>query len=634
MFWLIVSIIALLFGHIVKVYRWRLFINLYEKTPVDILLNSLSISSTINFLIPCHIGDLYRIWYSGRKMKNGIKFSLATVVLEHYIDLMVLAAICTILYFMGHNTMASMVFFASVAASMVVLTIFAMKWDNTTKIIISKFAGIFNESIELNILGFSWAFVTIFKRMLSEISKSKVFLSTCIMWAFYLFSYYSLAETFQFHGVAIRMRDVIDIVFNKSSIIGNIKSTSIAVIFSVYLLTPLAIFFIVSLIHNKHQSENITEGNFSSIIPHVNSKDALFFLETFFSGNIGNAYLKGFLEVNRNISILQDYSAGSNAVTYLCTDGNKTFFRKFAIGADGNKLYNQTEWLFAHEKEIPLTKILSVTKEPNYCSYDMDYSESAQNFFTYIHTHTPEQSWSLLKQCLSNLEKGLYAYDKLATKNDIEKYIEQKITKNISRIIRDSNLSDLMRYDKIIINGIQYDNLTKHLDIFTPDFFKDMFAKSPVCDIHGDLTIENIICDKDSYYLIDPNTGNILNCPWLDYGKLFQSLHGGYEFLMRIKNVSIVSNRIDFTIVRSSTYDYLYHHLQRYIRNTFGEHVLYEIYCHELVHWLRLLPYKLNKNGKNAAVFYAGFLIVLNNFVNSNFISNEQHKTKKTSAVC
>ena len=31
---------------------------------------------------------------------------------------------------------------------------------------------------------------------------------------------------------------------------------------------------------------------------------------------------------------------------------------------------------------------------------------------------------------------------------------------------------------------------------------------------------------------------------------------------------------------------------------------------HEVIHWLRLMPYKLNKDRKRAAMFYAGLVMV------------------------
>lgn len=49
-----------------------------------------------------------------------------------------------------------------------------------------------------------------------------------------------------------------------------------------------------------------------------------------------------------------------------------------------------------------------------------------------------------------------------------------------------------------------------------------------------------------SILLIDPNTGNIHESPLLDYAKLLQSIHGGYEFLMSVKNVSVEDNNINF----------------------------------------------------------------------------------------
>ena len=72
--------------------------------------------------------------------------------------------------------------------------------------------------------------------------------------------------------------------------------------------------------------------------------------------------MKGFMEVNKDVSILEDHSAGSNAVTLLCTDGTATFYRKFAIGIDGEKLYNQIRWLQEHQKVLALPKIINVKK--------------------------------------------------------------------------------------------------------------------------------------------------------------------------------------------------------------------------------------------------------------------------------
>ena len=619
MVWLIIGIFTLLFGHLVKVYRWMLFIELYEKPATSVLLKSLSVAHAINFIVPFHVGDLYRIWYSGKRMANGVKFSFATILIEHYIDLIVLAFICAVLYAIGHNTIVTTVLLATIASTVLLLTVITMKWDNKTKRFIVSFAKVFNPRIELSILGLIWTFVAIFKKLISSISKLQVFATTCLMWLFYMSSYWCIAECLQSGGANIRLRDVVDIFFNRSSILSanlyNYKgnSLSITLFVSLYVLLPLFFIYIASYLYDRRRKDFAgNEGVKNSVIPHVNSHDALLFLETFFKGNLGGAYLKGFLEVNKDVNILEDHSAGSNAVTLLCTDGQSTFYRKFAIGADGEKLFDQICWLQGHGQSIPLPNILGVRNENGYCFYDMEYNESALNYFTYIHTHAVESSWDILKRALDDLRSRLYVDEQQANLLTVKEYILKKVTKNLQLIKKSPVLSEILSYDDLYINGVRYDNLGKFNDIFEPNSLSEMFADSPVCDIHGDLTIENIICNNDGYYLIDPNTGNILECPYLDFAKLFQSLHGGYEFLMRIQNMSINGNHIDFTFIRSSAYDELYHRLCHYLLDTYGEQVLKQVYYHEMVHWLRLMPYKLNHLGEKALVFYAGMIMVLN----------------------
>ena len=60
----------------------------------------------------------------------------------------------------------------------------------------------------------------------------------------------------------------------------------------------------------------------------------------------------------QGITILQDYSAGSNATTMLCMDAEKTFYRKYAFGADGDKLAEQLAWLRADLSFVPKQKMV------------------------------------------------------------------------------------------------------------------------------------------------------------------------------------------------------------------------------------------------------------------------------------
>lgn len=96
-----------------------------------------------------------------------------------------------------------------------------------------------------------------------------------------------------------------------------------------------------------------------------------------------------------------------------------------------------------------------------------------------------------------------------------------------------------------------------------------------------------------------------------------QSIHGGYEFLMATKNVSIEKNHINFVFTKSESYTYLYSMLDEYMREHFTQERVKSIYYHEIIHWLRLMPYKIEKNGKRVLLFYAGMLMVMNDVINN-----------------
>ena len=134
------------------------------------------------------------------------------------------------------------------------------------------------------------------------------------------------------------------------------------------------------------------------------------------------------------------------------------------------------------------------------------------------------------------------------------------------------------------------------------------------------INIENIICTrdangKDDFYIIDPNTGNVHDSPNLDYGKLLQSIHGGYEFLMATKDVKVNENKINFLYTRSSAYKELHNKLRNYMQSELGEERTRSIYFHEIIHWLRLMPYKIDKDDKRSLIFYAGMLMVMNDVI-------------------
>ena len=242
--------------------------------------------------------------------------------------------------------------------------------------------------------------------------------------------------------------------------------------------------------------------------------------------------------------------------------------------------------------------------------------------FRYLHSNPVEKSTAILREVLDTLEEKLYRPTaRPADMEKIEQYIDKKVDANLQKLRDARSLRELMAADTIWVNGVEYKNLHQLAWLFDRERLKTLFAADPVGTIHGDLTIENIICRLNpgangGWYLIDPNTGNLHESPFLDYGKLLQSLHGSYEFMMKTPRVTVQGSRIDFALTRSAAYDALYRALMADLQSRYPAAQVESILMHEVIHWLRLMPYKLAKDRKRAPMFYAGLVMVANDVAN------------------
>ena len=386
--------------------------------------------------------------------------------------------------------------------------------------------------------------------------------------------------------------------------------------FIVYFIAALVILIMLSLIMMRNISDNIKVKHSVHIIPQVNENEKLAFLNIYFEGG-DRKYFDSYLEINRDVNVIQDYSAGSNATTILAMKNGRTFYRKYAFGKDAIKLQEQEEWLEKYKKDLPVCEIIKKENIDDVYFYDMEYISNAVSFFKFIHTVNVERSWLILKQVLDCLDLNLYSQNVRNIDADLMlKYIDQKVVENI-KICLDwckKMYPDIASKMTIIVNGVEYYNLDYYSKYLSREYLSKVFLNDNYSAMHGDLTIENIICiqgNEDNWYLIDPNGGNMHESPFLDLAKLLQSLHGKYEFLMMVKDVNISGNSVEYMFTGSEAYQNLYKEYKNYLFEKYSMAEVRSIYYHEAIHWLRLMPYKIRKNPHTAIVFYSGMLMIL-----------------------
>lgn len=622
---LFLSIIFVSLAHIVRVYRWSLFISVYELPKTKNLFRSLALGYLLNLILPFKLGDVARSYISGRKMKSGKSLGFSTVIIDRYFDILVVGGIFAVLIFAGSfgaENLQSLNFYIFLAIGLLCLSFLCFVFKSLLKKSLKIFSSIFNPNLEIKILKFSWALIQNFKDIARRISKSRLILSTLLMWGLYLAAYFFFAGFLNKVGMDFSWKDMFITLFAKNSIQSGgyelaffFKDSSIY--YLSYVLSQFVVLFAFSFMKIPTKKTDLRTSECKiNLLPHTNQDERLKFLEMYFSDKYKD-YIKNYLRINQNILIVRDYSAGSNATTMLCVNDGGQFFRKYAFGSDGEKLYEQVLWIERFMDVLPLPKIIRQEKQGDFCYYDMPFESNAVSLFNYAHSMPIENTWKIIEGAFSALESSVYKTDtRKSDKTTIEKYVDSKVLKNIEKIMNAKYLKPLMKFDEILINGRVYKNLPYYLNMLGKENLLEIFKTDEYSAVHGDLTIENIICTRssngdDGFYIIDPNTGNIHDSPALDYGKLLQSIGGGYEFLMMTQNVEINENRINYIDTKSQVYTTLYEKLDDYMRTHFSPEKRRSVYFHHIIHWLRLMPYKIEKNGIRSALFYAGLLKVL-----------------------
>jgi len=561
-----------------------------------------------------------------------VPFSLATIILEHFLDIPTVFAIfvLTALVWPQEAQSGPVVTYGLLTLLVAALSLTAVVFSRPVKAAARAFCGLFNQRIKYILLFFIWGGITVFRNVLRHSKKSSLFLYTGGLWLVYALSYFLLARAVVAARVDANFPQIFTLLFSNGGFslanqLGMFDSSrqlvSMTIAYNALSLVLLSALSFWPRLFNSPSEKGEAGERIKNLLPWVSEDDCLRFLESYFSVNPPDT-LGRFIATNRDVRIIRDFSTGSKATTMLCMNESATFYRKCALGEEGDKLYEQLKWLRKHERILPLPAIIHEQYQDGYCVYDMEYHAQAVTMFDFIHSNSPERIWPVLESAINCLRETLHkinlrpADPKLALK-----YIRDKVCANLKKIEAAKDIRPLLEYDTLLINGEPCPGLTHLKQWLEERFLLRVFADDTCADIHGDFTVENLIYFESGrdypFYYIDPNTGNLHDSPALDYAKLLQSLHGGYEFLMYTDKVSMRHNEISFLAAGSKRYADLYSKYHQWLRGHFSFNQVRSIYFHEIVHWLRLLPYKIEKDGggAHAVLFYAGLLKVLSETV-------------------
>jgi len=311
------------------------------------------------------------------------------------------------------------------------------------------------------------------------------------------------------------------------------------------------------------------------------------------------------------------FNGGSDAVTALVEVGGELRIRKFALGAAAEKLAAQAVWLADPARlNAPLAPVIERDSEAGMFRFDMPMVTPSNDFFDVIHTSPIANSRALLARvidCVDDFHRASALASEAST-TEIDIYLDVKGRRNADLI--EEFARRLLPWNEFSVNGTSFDPaLWGRLRDLA--WMRAQIRDRRVAAIHGDLTIENIIIAPNrpgGFYLIDPNPENVFNSPLIDWAKLMQSLHLGYESLNRGAVCRRSDAGLELATMRSHDYAELHGMLEREIVSRFGKDGLREVYFHEIINYLRLTPYKIRQSQTRGLSFFACTAILLGRY--------------------
>ncbi len=627
------AIACLFLGHVLKAARWGLFINPFQTVRKTHLFSALAVGYALNVVVPFRLGELARAGMLTRMSGLPLSHALSTIVLDRICDLLVAIGLMTALVLLGWLDVP-------LGWSLLIggLTLLVLVLASTNHWLLKRaclvLAAPFNERIRRWLLMACWSFFTAVRMLTRRRHLANLFvLYTLGMWTAYLAALFLVSRAVladDAGGFVHRLADHYLLSNLPRSYLG-LPWASSELTYLSFLLAPLALILLYGLIQSRlyrampivHQSITRTfDGMFTAcehvrLLPFLDAGDQHLYLQSFFTSYDNRAVLT-LLEQNQDISVVRNVSGGSNATTMLVLRQDRLLYRKYAIGAEAARLRIQHAWLRDNAARVPTTPILATKDVAGYFSYDMPHSVFADDLFTYIHSHDVDTSWKLLRSLLETVTDGLHQPTvRMAAQGNVSAYLREKYLANLRLVLQAPRCAVLAAPEELLINDQSCRNLSWFVDRFDEAALAGLLAGDRTCTVHGDLTVENIIVDPRSdagYYLIDPNPVNLFDSEMIDFAKLRQSLHLGYEFLCRESICRVQGRTVIYRHAISRSYQELCGRLDGFVLERFGRAGLRSVCFHELVHYARMMPYKIKQGETTAHLFYAALVVLHNRF--------------------
>lgn len=657
---IMVAVVLQLTGQVVRAKKTALLFSKVKQSTVRFQFRALSIGYLFDAILPLRLGELIRAKIISGGMTISFSYALVLIIFERAVDVLLLGAIGLLaaIVFTDTDRGALAVYGGALTAIAAVLLgcILLLLYQNRFVLRLWHWTtGLLNENLKNSFRFKLWSVIYGLQRTLKWPLVKPYLAFTLLSWMFYGASLFVIVEYFRgafspgakavltiapYYGMAVPSGPANLGVF--SGAINSLTnymnlSEGAALVFNLtvwaVLVLPLATIGVVLLFGKtrevlwqsrpKHASRQSIEHKLYR--QEDISQEMKHFLDNYFSGNSLSRIVHQ-LELSEGFKLVKYFKGGSDAITILALQEGEEVVKKIIPLEFEDRLKAQYDWLKQHNNTPGIVRVLNEEHTGQYYAIDMEYDPDNEMFYDFIHQNPLSRSKAVLDEVWVSLTDTLYK------KTAKEAYYPNErgafVRKHIFGCLEKASavnpeLARAAAPEKITINGRSYDNLFQIIDKIKrhPQAWRDIATFRQSAAVHGDVIVDNLLVSRKTkkVLIIDPAPdGNILNGPVFDFGKNLQSLHCGYETLLRDEDPVVLADG-DTINYRDYSSD-KYHALSKYVRQELAPRYLTEseqraLLFHAATLYIRRLKHQVYYTPGNALKFYAVGVKTFNEFL-------------------
>nr|ABH02990.1 SpaG [Spirochaeta aurantia] len=655
--WGLVFALALqMAGHLLRSAKFAYLLEPVQTTRVLTQFRALAVGYLFYALLPLRLGELVRCQLIAARARLSFSLIFLLIVLERAVDALILGAAAVV--FLASRTQAFGLLQYTLVPfllGLVLMAAVAVLWrpPQAAKRVFYHISSWFNRRIKNRIRFSLWSVNHGLERALRPRRVFIFVVLTLVAWVCYASSLAVLSAVFlpelsdfawwaeslgPFFGSAVpsgpgALGTYSTVAHGFTDAVGLVVgSQTVYDIVAWFLLTvPMALVGLILLVFftreklwrslpQRASAESIT--NKLLRIEDI-SLEMEAFLETYYSLSGLSATVHQW-ELTQNFRLIRYFRGGSDAITLLAMQNGHNIVKKIVPAELRHKLQPQYTWLYHHRHHPGIVKTLGERDTESSYSIDLEFDPQSVSFFDYMHQCSLAESQRILTQTFEILYGAVYRdLTPVASETTIHQYVQRHIHDCLEQSVAVlPELRAVLTLPSVRVNHETYRGLYPVLsDILNdPRMLHDISTFTGSSEIHGDVIVDNILVSQSDGrpILIDPvPEGNIVVGPVFDFGKILQSLYGGYEFLFRNEEPVTLAegNHICFRDVRSTAYQALCEFVVRDLAPRYlspGE--CRAMVFHAGVLYVRRLKYQVHQNPSTSLAFLGTAIRILNDF--------------------